>query len=510
MRQVVYTIPTGYGWIIAGLILALVFGAGYRLLLQKAPQRTSTLAVLKTLVGLSVLAGVAGWLLARFVPEGIPVYGYGLMLFVAFLACTALASHRGEQEGIPREYIQDVAIWLFVGGLLVSRFTYLIQDDRLPFPSWEFAARFPRIWDGGVILYGAVIGGLLGYGLAYVFVVRKHHLSGWKIADIAAPSIALGIGLGRIGCLLNGCCYGHVACLHCPSGAVPVSVCPHGLGVSFPLSAPPRFELVARGYQSAAGFVMVSAADDPRTVASVEPGSPAGRVGLQPGDVLVMINGRQVSSPDDVRASLSGPPEERREVKLTVERAGRPVELDAFRGGSPADFRLIDGRVVRAVEPDSAAARAGLQAWDRIIRVDDRDVEQYHDLAGYLASPHVWPRGKADLKLTVVKGDSGEQTFEFVPWTIGLHPTQVYESISMLLLFAVLMCFYPLRRRDGEVMAILMVGYAVHRTLNEMLRNDVRPEGFEKYASLLLFAAGVALFVWLRFMQHTSPQRKQG
>jgi prolipoprotein diacylglyceryl transferase len=166
--------------------------------------------------------------------DGLPIYGYGLMLFVAFIVCTWLAGRRAQKEGIAKEHIQDLAIWLFVGGLLVARFTYLIKYSPYPLFSWDFLSQFPRIWDGGVILYGAVIGGMIGYALAHHFIIRKHHLSGWKIADIAAPSVALGIALGRIGCLLNGCCYGHVACPHCP-------------GVSFPLSAPPRYELVQAG-----------------------------------------------------------------------------------------------------------------------------------------------------------------------------------------------------------------------------------------------------------------------
>src|SRR5262249_45357526 len=60
-----------------------------------------------------------------------------------------------------------------------------------------------------------------------------------------------------------------------------------------------------------------------------------------------------------------------------------------------------------------------------------------------------------------------------------------------------LTAYYPFRRRDGEVMALLMVCYAVHRFLNELLRADPRPVGFERYASVILFACGVGLYLWL-------------
>ncbi|HXG08998.1 MAG TPA: prolipoprotein diacylglyceryl transferase family protein [Gemmataceae bacterium] len=436
-------------------------------------------------------------------PEGVPIYGYGLMLFIAFIVCTWLAGRRAQKEGIAREHIQDLAIWLFIGGLVMARVVYLINEinnGRITSVG-DFLWQFPRIWDGGVILYGAVIGGLLGYLLGYFFIVRKHHLSSWKIADLAAPSIALGLCLGRVGCLLNGCCYGHVACPDCP-------------GVSFPLSAPARFPLVAEGYQSAAGFVLVSAADDPRTVASVDPTSSAGRAGLRPGDVIVLANDQPIKHPDELRERVRGL-EAGQELTLTVERDGRREVLEPMLRPTLADFQTIDSRVVKAVMPGSAAAQAGLEKWDRIIKVrirrdlihhDDHNVDDASDLSRYLDA-HQWPRGESTLTLTVVKPDNREQVLSFEPRTLPLYPTQVFESVSMFLLFLLLTAFYPLRRHDGEVIALLMVGYAIHRYLNEMLRNDVRPEGFEKYASILLFVAGLVIFVWLRRKPAQYPAR---
>ena len=55
-----------------------------------------------------------------------------------------------------------------------------------------------------IAFYGSAIGGVVGYALAYLFVVRKHGLSTRQLADIVAPSVAWGLMLGRIGCLLNG------------------------------------------------------------------------------------------------------------------------------------------------------------------------------------------------------------------------------------------------------------------------------------------------------------------
>ena len=67
----------------------------------------------------------------------------------------------------------------------------------------------------------------------------------------------------------------------------------------------------------------------------------------------------------------------------------------------------------------------------------------------------------------------------------------------MFLLFWVLMFYYPFRRHDGQVMAVLMIGYSLHRYVNELLRADERPVGFESWTSVILFVAGVALWLWL-------------
>lgn len=60
------------------------------------------------------------------------------------------------------------------------------------------------MWHGGLVFYG----GLIGASLTFIVYVRLKQLPLWKVADVFAPSIALGYVFGRIGCLLNGCCYG--------------------------------------------------------------------------------------------------------------------------------------------------------------------------------------------------------------------------------------------------------------------------------------------------------------
>lgn len=330
----------------------------------------------------------------------LPVYGYGAMLFLAFVACTWLASRLAKREGVAPKHIQDLAIWIFVMGLIGARITFILVDKRTTF--WDFF----RIWDGGLVFYGSVFGGIVGFILGWFTILRHQGVSLWKMLDILAPCIAVGLAIGRVGCLLNGCCYGHVACAACP-------------GISFPLSSPARTDMVRRGYQTAAGFTLEER-DQQGIVGAVEPHSPAQQAGLKTGDHIVQINGK----PADNNRAIHG----------------------AFLPG---------------------------------------------------------PRGKNDLAVRVERGNETKDLL-FVPGTLPLHPTQIYETISAVLILLLLMSYLPLRHRDGMAMVMLMVAYAVHRYLNEMLRTDTDVVAFNMTFSqivsivLLAGAAVLALCVLLR------------
>lgn len=122
---------------------------------------------------------------------------------LAFIAGLWTASRRGLREGVPAETTLDVGPWLIIGAIIGARILYVITFSREEFagqPIWEIFA----VWQGGLVYYG----GLIGASIGYILYARRKKLPFWKGADILAPSIALGYVFGRIGCLLNGCCYG--------------------------------------------------------------------------------------------------------------------------------------------------------------------------------------------------------------------------------------------------------------------------------------------------------------
>lgn len=137
----------------------------------------------------------------------LPIHWYGVMVALGFMAGLWTASRRGLREGVPSEKVLDLGPWLILGAIVGARTLYVISywnEDFAKHPTEIF-----MIQKGGLVFYG----GLIGASLACIIYARVKKLPLWKFADILAPSIALGYVFGRIGCLMNGCCYGKVCSL---------------------------------------------------------------------------------------------------------------------------------------------------------------------------------------------------------------------------------------------------------------------------------------------------------
>ena len=134
---------------------------------------------------------------------GFKVFGYGLMLFLAFLVSMNVAARCARRAGLDPELIYDLSLFVFLGGLIGARVFYVIQywGDRV-----RTLADVFKIWEGGIVLYGSIIGGTLAF-FAYR-ALRPFPLM--PALDSVAPALAVGIAIGRLGCFLNGCCYGDV------------------------------------------------------------------------------------------------------------------------------------------------------------------------------------------------------------------------------------------------------------------------------------------------------------
>lgn len=130
------------------------------------------------------------------------------MMALAFLAGLVTATRRAKLVNVHADIIADVTLWLMVGSIIGARVVYVTTYWKTQFADQPFSEVF-MIQHGGLVYYGGLIGASIT-GLSYL-AWKKAPV--WKIADILAPSIALGCVFGRIGCLLNGCCYGYACSL---------------------------------------------------------------------------------------------------------------------------------------------------------------------------------------------------------------------------------------------------------------------------------------------------------
>lgn len=258
----------------------------------------------------------------------LPIYGFGIMLVLAFIFAPWLAWWRARREGFDGDVILDMGFWIFVAGLIGARAEYCREywgkDIHNLFEALQY-------WRGGIVYYGGIVGGVIGfftYRWFNPFPVRPY-------LDAIAPSIALGTFFGRLGCFLNGCCYG--------------DQCRLPWAVSFPRESP---------------------------------------------------------------------------------------------------------------------------AW-------------WHHLHAGLIS-----KGATE--------------------SLPIHPTQLYSALDGLVLLILLSAYYPLRRRDGEVMGLLMIAYPITRFLIEYIRNDevafFAGLTISQTISVLLLLSGLVYWAWLS----TLPDRRQG
>ena len=127
------------------------------------------------------------------------------MIALAFGFGLWTATLRARRANISTEVIADLTLWVMVGTIIGARAVYVATYWKEEFAGQPLTEIF-AIWHGGLVYYG----GLIGASLAGIIYLRWKKQPLWKVADVMAPSIALGSVFGRIGCLLNGCCYGRV------------------------------------------------------------------------------------------------------------------------------------------------------------------------------------------------------------------------------------------------------------------------------------------------------------
>jgi phosphatidylglycerol:prolipoprotein diacylglycerol transferase len=130
-----------------------------------------------------------------------PVYSYGVLLALAYLAGLQLAVMRARRAGLDSARIMDLGIYLIIAALVGAKLMLVVVD-------FGYFRVHPRELLSLVRVGGVFYGGLIFALLAGLWLVRRYKLPVWSAADMYAPGVALGHIIGRLGCLLAGCCYG--------------------------------------------------------------------------------------------------------------------------------------------------------------------------------------------------------------------------------------------------------------------------------------------------------------
>ena len=293
MRQTLFYIPEtlfglpvfGWGLGLALLIVAVLLTHVYQYAKhQKISDFGSSLALL----------AIGGALLVFIIPnltepgQGIPIRGYGSLLVVAIFVSFFLVLHLAKKQGIPTAQIYALCVWTVITGIIGARLFYVTQywQEMLCFdPAGQLLLRESlfsviNFAQGGLVVFGSILGG----GLGAIIYMLRNNMPMLRTFDVMAPAAALGMAIGRIGCLLNGCCFGGVT--DAPWHIV------------FPPGSPPHVHQVAHGDVFIYGMKFEEKTISGRKVlaiAEVQPNSEAESLGLTPGmwlqDVFYRMDG---------------------------------------------------------------------------------------------------------------------------------------------------------------------------------------------------------------------------
>lgn len=154
-----------------------------------------------------------------------PLHTYGVLIVVGFLLAMFVAHRESVKQGRFTEEVLDFAFWALLGGMIGARVVFIIVNWREYFIDhpWDTVAGIPIpsvlvIWKGGLVFYGAALGGLL----SFLWYTAKHNIRGvdkLAIADMMIVGLPLAHAFGRLGCVAAGCCWGDAA-FHIEAGQV--------------------------------------------------------------------------------------------------------------------------------------------------------------------------------------------------------------------------------------------------------------------------------------------------
>lgn len=449
MRQTLFYVPSelfglplfGFGLLFAVWLAASLIVMAWLVRRQGFSADTMGYLWVLLLVGAAIVFIVP----AVGVGPGIPVRGFGMMLLLAVCAALGLGIYRARRMGIDPDLVSTLAVWLCLPGIVGARLYYVIDHwESIRQPSWSATLlEIVNIPKGGLVVYGSIIGGFFGL----LLFIRRYRVPLLVLCDLIAPSLMIGLAFGRVGCFLNGCCYG--------------GLCQEPWGVAFPWGSPPHVHQWESGQIYLDGLKLTADASGRPVVASVEPGSRAEQQGIKQGDRIQKVFGYDCD---------------------TIEIDGRKVAIER---------PLEQSRAILLSQYDGDGERAEgrLSLWDWLFH-RQRSLDE---LFGTGESISIQTNHDAHPKRWIVSGPP--------PRSLPVHPTQLYSVVDAMVICLFLLAWYPFRRHDGELAAWLGVIYPITRLMMEFVRDD-EPVVFlglktSQWISLSVVAVSAAFWLYL-------------
>ncbi|MDR0362732.1 MAG: prolipoprotein diacylglyceryl transferase [Planctomycetota bacterium] len=136
--------------------------------------------------------------------HGFHINSFGVFLVLGFVFGLVIAHRRAITAGLPKNAVLDVGLISAFAGIVAARVSHMLFVVDVIEGDYGGIKEWLGIWDGGLTLYA---GGAVACLFSLLYL-EWNGLPAGKTFDACAPAAAVSLGIGRIGCLLNGCCWG--------------------------------------------------------------------------------------------------------------------------------------------------------------------------------------------------------------------------------------------------------------------------------------------------------------
>lgn len=371
------------------------------------------------------------------------IKGYGLLLMIGFLSAIWLAARRAMKVKADPDFIINCGFLALIFGVVGARIFYVVHYWERAFavadnPLWAIV----NITSGGLEFYGGFIGAFAAI-TAYILIKR---VSFRLYADITAPAIMWGLAFARVGCFLNGCCWGGVCATPDGEKALPWAV-------TFPFGSPAMWSQWQHLQKTLpAELIYVG---------------PAGLAAPIPRD-LIDLSPEEVAGP--IRAY-----ERARDARQQAEAENKPAE-----------------DIERLKRKEEKAKKAAERHQARLAILAPKV-----DLLG-----RDGPEG-GKMTLSQLADIAHRDANRSLP----VHPAQLYGAVNGMLLSLLLSAVFVVRKRHGVVFFLMLLLYPVSRIVLETVRVDNPLDTVGLTVSSAISVAAIALGVLGLIVVYRLPLR---